>query len=130
LSTALSYARVAGANDRISLAHIGIGNRGTELDWIVSTLKDSHNVELTAVCDLWSRNRERAIATNEKYYGRPPRALAHPEDLLALKDVDGVLISTPSIRIPGPENDSGSQQARLRREAYGQRSGRSEGSAR
>jgi predicted dehydrogenase len=96
----LSYARVAGANGRISLAHIGIGNRGTELDWIVSTLKDSHNVELTAVCDLWSRNRERAIATNEKYYGRPPRALAYPEDLLALKDVDGVLISTPSIRIP------------------------------
>jgi hypothetical protein len=28
LSTVLSYARVAGANDRISLAHIGIGNRG------------------------------------------------------------------------------------------------------
>src|SRR5882757_3731558 len=31
-STALSYARIAGANDRISLAHIGVGNRGCELE--------------------------------------------------------------------------------------------------
>ena len=33
-STALSYSRVIGANDRISLGHIGIRNRGGELDWI------------------------------------------------------------------------------------------------
>jgi len=93
--TALSYGRIAGANDRISLGHIGIGNRGTELESIVASLKDSQKVELTAVCDLWSHNRERARAANEKYYGRAPRSLAHPEELLALKDVDGVLISTP-----------------------------------
>jgi len=30
-STALSYARIAGANERISLGHIGVGNRGSEL---------------------------------------------------------------------------------------------------
>jgi len=52
-STALSYGRIVGANDRISLGHIGIGNRGGELDWIASRLKDKHNVEMTAVCDLW-----------------------------------------------------------------------------
>ena len=28
-SSALSYGRIAGANDRISLGHIGIGNRGS-----------------------------------------------------------------------------------------------------
>ena len=27
-STALSYGRILGANDRIALAHVGIGNRG------------------------------------------------------------------------------------------------------
>ena len=91
----MSYGRIAGANERISLGHIGIGNRGTELDSIVASLKDSHNVELTAVCDLWSHNRERAVAANQKFYGRAPRAVTHPEDLLALQDVDGVLISTP-----------------------------------
>jgi len=94
-SGALSYGRIAGANDRISLAHIGIGNRGSELDWIASRLKDSHNVEMTAVCDLWTVNRDKAAAKNEKYYGRAPRAFQHLEDVLALKDIDAVLISTP-----------------------------------
>ncbi|HEV2348560.1 MAG TPA: Gfo/Idh/MocA family oxidoreductase [Terriglobia bacterium] len=94
-STAVSYARIAGANERIALAHIGIGDRGTELDWIASRLKDSHNVEMTAVCDLWSVNREKAAVRNEKFYGRAPRKFQYLDDVLALKDVDAVLISTP-----------------------------------
>jgi predicted dehydrogenase len=94
-SKASSYAKILGANDRISLGHIGIGNRGSELAQIVSQLKSSHQVEMTAVCDLWKTNREKAAATNAGYYGRPPRAVQHLEDLLSMKDVDGVLISTP-----------------------------------
>jgi predicted dehydrogenase len=94
-NTALSYARIAGANDRISLGHIGVGNRGSELDGIAARLKDQKNVEMAAVCDLWSHNLERAVAANEKYYGRAPRGLRHPQELLALKDVDAVVISTP-----------------------------------
>jgi len=94
-ATALSYGRIAGANDRISLAHIGIGNRGSELDWIASRLKDSHHVEMTAVCDLWAVNRDKAAATNLKYYGRAPRSFQYLEDVLALKDIDAVIISTP-----------------------------------
>jgi len=93
--TALSYENIVGANDRISLGHVGIGNRGTELDLIVSKLKSSHNVEMAAVCDLWKINREKAVAANSGYYGRTPRAVQHVEDLLAMKDIDGVLISTP-----------------------------------
>src|SRR5947209_18559159 len=94
-NTALSYTRIAGANDRISLGHIGIGNRGRELDGIVALLRDAKNVEVTAVCDLWSNNRERAVAANQKYFGNIPRALQHPQELLALKDMDAVMISTP-----------------------------------
>ena len=93
--TALSYRRIQGANERISLGHIGIGSRGSELAWIVSQLKDNKNVEMTAVCDLWKVNRERAAAKASAAYGRPPRSLHYCEDLLALKDVDAVLISTP-----------------------------------
>ena len=77
-TTALSYSRILGANDRISLGHIGIGNRGRELDWIASQLKDKHNVEMTAVCDLWSVNRQKAIDANTKHYGRAPRAFPPP----------------------------------------------------
>ena len=52
-STALSRARILGANDRISLGHIGVGSRGRGLLEIAGNLKDRHNVEMTAVCDLW-----------------------------------------------------------------------------
>src|SRR5271167_1809816 len=94
-STALSYSKIAGANDRISLCHIGNGSRGEDLGLIASQLKTSHNVEMTTVCDLWRENREKAIAANAKYYGRPPRGFQYFEDTLVLKDVDAVIISTP-----------------------------------
>ena len=93
--TALSYENIVGANDRISLGHVGIGSRGGDLDLIASKLKSSHNVEMTAVCDLWKMNREKAVATNTGYYGRAPRAVQHVGELLSMKDVDAVLISTP-----------------------------------
>jgi predicted dehydrogenase len=94
-SNALSYGRIVGANERISLGHIGIGSRGSDLTEIVSRLKTSHNVEMTAVCDLWSVNREKAHAANAKNYGRAPRTMQYLEEMLAMKDVDAVLISTP-----------------------------------
>ncbi len=93
--TALSYENIVGANDRISLGHVGIGSRGRDLDLIASKLKSSHNVEMTAICDLWKVNREKAATTNGGYYGRVPRAVQHVEELLSMKDVDAVLISTP-----------------------------------
>ena len=91
--TAVSYSRILGANDRISLGHIGIGRRGTGLAGIAAQLKN-RNVEMTAVCDLWKVNREAAAARAEAAYGRAPRAFQYMEDLLALKDVDAVLVST------------------------------------
>ena len=94
-TTALSYARILGANDRISLGHIGVGHRGSELAQIAGRSRTAHNVEMTAVCDLWTVNREKAVAANATHYGRAPRSFQHLEDLLALKDVDAVLISTP-----------------------------------
>jgi len=92
-STALSHSRILGANDRISLGHIGVGRRGQGLASLVAQLK-AKNVEMTAVCDLWKVNREAAAARAEKAYGRAPRAFQYMEELLALKDVDAVLLST------------------------------------
>ncbi|HLK04926.1 MAG TPA: Gfo/Idh/MocA family oxidoreductase [Candidatus Acidoferrum sp.] len=94
-STPSSYARILGANDRISLGHIGFGSRGRDLALIASMLQKTHNVEMTAVCDLWSLNREAGRGTYEKFFERAPRAFQNFEDLLALTDVDAVLISTP-----------------------------------
>jgi predicted dehydrogenase len=94
-STALSYSRILGANDRLSLCHIGTGSRGDDLSQLVSQLSKSQNVEITAVCDLWKVNREKAVAANTKYYGRAPRAFSHLEEALLQKDIDAVIISTP-----------------------------------
>ena len=93
-TSALSYGRIAGANDRISIGHIGIGRRGRELASVVAGLKDAHKVEMTAVCDLWKTNRERAADAAAKAYSRAPRSFQYHEDLLALNDVDAVIIST------------------------------------
>jgi predicted dehydrogenase len=93
-STAFSYSRIKGANDRILLGQIGIGGRGSELAWIASRLKDKHNVEMAAVCDLWKVNREKAAARAESVYGRAPRAFRNMEELLDQKDIDAVLVAT------------------------------------
>ncbi len=109
-NSALSYSRIPGANDRISLGHIGIGNRGRELDGIVAILKDSKNAEVTAVCDLWTHNLEQAAAANQKYFGKAPRALCgrghdfHPR----------------ALAFAAAEDDCRSGQRRLLREAHGQ----------
>jgi predicted dehydrogenase len=94
-SSALSYSRITGSNDRISIGHIGIGNRGSELDRMVAQLSKSKNVQTTAVCDLWTVNRDRAVAFNKKAYGTAPRTAPVPEELFMLKEIDAVIISTP-----------------------------------
>jgi hypothetical protein len=81
-----TYENIVGSNDRISLGYISIGSRGDDLGLIVSKLKSSHRVEMTAVCDLWKVNREKAVATNISYYGRAPRAVQYVEELLSMKE--------------------------------------------
>src|SRR6266568_7382237 len=93
-TSAVSYGRIIGANERILVGQVGVGNRGRELASIAAGLKSTHNVELAAVCDLWTVNRERAQAEAGREYGRPPRAFAYLEDLLAMKAVDAVILST------------------------------------
>ena len=113
--TALSYGRIVGANDRISLGHVGNGSRGGDLDQIASKLKSSHNVEMAAVCDLWSVHRERAVDTNAKYYGRSPKAVQHIEELLALKEIDAVFDLDPgAFAFTHLENGDRRGQRRLR----------------
>src|SRR5262249_45864490 len=74
-STAISWSRVQGANDRISMAQVGVGARGRELASVVAGLMDRHNVEMTAICDLWSVNRERAAKAAASAYAN--RALSN-----------------------------------------------------
>lgn len=93
--SAISYSRVIGANDRISIGIIGCGGRGVgEHMPGVHKYADSENIEITAVCDPWRLRREEAAAKVKEWYGREARQFASYLDLLALKDVDAVTIAS------------------------------------
>jgi predicted dehydrogenase len=52
------------------------------------------NIEITVVCDTWRLCREEAAAKTNDWYGRAARPFTSYRDLLALKDVDAVMIAS------------------------------------
>ena len=55
---------------------------------------EAQNIEITAVCDPWRPRREEAAATTEEWYGREARQFVSYRDLLALDDLDAVMIAS------------------------------------
>ncbi|MFQ5808946.1 MAG: Gfo/Idh/MocA family protein [Armatimonadota bacterium] len=97
--TAASQRRVLGANDRISIGIIGCGKRGFGAHMTgVHKHAEEQNVEITAVCDVWTRHLDEAAAKVQEWYGRAPRKFTAYQDLLALEDVDAVMIATPDFQ--------------------------------
>ncbi|MFZ5828661.1 MAG: Gfo/Idh/MocA family protein, partial [Planctomycetota bacterium] len=84
-----------GANERLSIGMIGVGSRAGAHLKDLGQLAEAENVEVTAVCDVWRVNLEKAAATVEKQTGKAPRKFTRFGDLLQLPDVDAVVISTP-----------------------------------
>jgi len=87
--------RALGANDRLSIGWIGAGSRGTQLIGDLHRADNDLNVEVTAVCDVWRPAREKAAKTIKDWYGKEARLFSKYEDLLALDDIDAVIIATP-----------------------------------
>ena len=86
----------AGANDRIRIGMIGIGGRGTSHLTDLLALREKHNVEIVALCDVFKKNLETAAKkVQQKQGGAEPAKFSRYQDLLALKDVDAVTIATP-----------------------------------
>jgi len=84
--TALSYSRILGANDRIALALIGAGERGT---YVMSLFQKEPGVEVRAICDVYLAHVERAKS-------KAPEAQSFQDHrkLLETKDIDAVLVAT------------------------------------
>jgi len=55
---------------------------------------ESQNCEITAVADPWKPRRDRAAARVKEWYGRPPRSVVSYQEILALEDVDAVMIAS------------------------------------
>ncbi|OXS58265.1 glycosyl hydrolase [Cohnella sp. CIP 111063] len=76
--------------EKVIIGMIGLGARGASLlEMIVRNAKD---VEVAAVCDLYEDRREAAADLVEKAGGKRPVAVARYEDVLALADIDAVVI--------------------------------------
>lgn len=85
---------VLGANERINVGIIGTGSRGgTLLNWI-QRLASTHNLRVTAVCDLWPKRREQAAKRVETWSSRAPAVCRNLAELCGRSDVDAVLIAT------------------------------------
>ncbi|UCG59776.1 MAG: Gfo/Idh/MocA family oxidoreductase [Phycisphaerales bacterium] len=93
--SATSYGRVRGANDRISIGIIGCGGRGLGAHMPgVNKHAKSQNIEITAVSDPWRLRQEAAAAQANEWYGRPARQFSSYRDIMALKDIDAVMIAS------------------------------------
>src|ERR1035437_6011030 len=92
--SAKSYARILGANDRIRLGQLGCGDRSEGHVHMVELAARQLRVETVAVCDLWSLAREQRAAQVKRTFNLEPQAYKYSEEMLARKDIDGVMIAT------------------------------------
>ena len=91
---ARSYARILGANDRIRLAQLGCGARSRGHVHMAELASKQTSVETVAVCDIWSLAREKRAAQVKKAFNLEPKSYKYSEEMLASKDIDGVMIAT------------------------------------
>ncbi|MGC8829694.1 MAG: Gfo/Idh/MocA family protein [Verrucomicrobiia bacterium] len=84
----LISAKVKGANERIRLGFIGLGNRG---DQVLSAFLVHTDCEVVALCDIYEPYVEYAA----KRVGGAPKKFKDYRALLDMRDVDAVVICTP-----------------------------------
>ena len=86
--TALSYSKILGANDRVGLGVIGTGNRGMQ---VTRQFQSNPEVEVCALCDVYPARMEKL----RQAAAVAPKTFRDHRELLALKEVDAVLIASP-----------------------------------
>ena len=84
LSTALSYSRIFGANERVRMGYIGLGNRG---DQVHDAFLEHGDQQTAAVCDLRDDYMDFAIKKSRA----TPKKYTDYHALLDDKDVDAVV---------------------------------------
>jgi predicted dehydrogenase len=88
VATALSYSRILGANDRVRMGYIGLGNRG---DQVHDAFLEHGDQQTVAVCDLRDDYMDFAAQKSRS----TPKKYKEYKKLLEDKDVDAVVIATP-----------------------------------
>src|SRR5258708_32586884 len=82
--------RVIGANDRIQMATVGVGGRGYYVTSVFHKLgQENNSCVVVGVCDVYQKRVNRA---KEAYKAE---GTLDWREIIARKDVDGVLVATP-----------------------------------
>lgn len=92
-ASGIMTASCKGANDKVVLAIIGSGGRGTGT--IINTCKVNENVVIKTVCDVNDLKAAKAIAKMEEELGYKPTHVRDMKEVFDDKDIDAVWISTP-----------------------------------
>ena len=92
---AARMARGQSPNDRIGVALVGCGNRGGDRLRAFMRLSEKHNLACVALCDVWKKNLAAMADSVEKAAGYRPKTFTRYADVLALPEVDCVIITTP-----------------------------------
>src|SRR5271169_6017375 len=79
--------KVLGANDRIRVGMIGVGDRGNDL---LGQIRAVHGVEVVAMADVYSRRRDQA---KSKVPGI--QTFDDHRRLLDMNDLDAVIVASP-----------------------------------
>jgi predicted dehydrogenase len=88
LATAASYGRIMGANDRLRMGYIGLGNRG---DQVHDAFLEHGDAQTVAICDL----REDYLDFAQKKSRATPVRYKDYRKVIEDKNVDAVAIATP-----------------------------------
>ncbi len=91
-----SYASIAGANERINLAVIGIRNQGSVHIENWCNIKDSHNVVIKTLCDADEQFFDSRIKMVANKTGQKPSTEWDMLKVFDDKDIDAVSIVTPN----------------------------------
>ncbi|HEY1271599.1 MAG TPA: Gfo/Idh/MocA family oxidoreductase [Terriglobales bacterium] len=92
-STARSFAQVAGANERLNFAVIGLNGRGYA--HLSSLEANSDTARISHVCDVDSNILSKFAGTAAKHLGYMPDSERDFRKILENRDVDAVTIATP-----------------------------------
>lgn len=92
---AKSYARILGANDRVRMGVVGFSDRfrNSHFPSFIQHYKEL-NFDIVAVSDLWKLRREEGQSFLKSKLGNDITACRNNDELYALKDIDGVFLST------------------------------------
>jgi predicted dehydrogenase len=91
LASRPAWPKIIGANDRINVAVIGLGARGSDhLNLLLQHRANKPDIEIVALCDVYQKRLSMASAKAPS-----AKTYVHHQEILQRKDIDVIFTATP-----------------------------------